>query len=90
MIPNLLHDGSHVVLRKVASDYNHTDRAAAISFIEQHRAAGEIVTGLLYMDADSEDMHAQANTVSQPLRDLSFDDLCPGSDALDTLFQSYR
>ena len=44
-VPVQLHDGSQVLLRKVAPDYDPHDRAAAISYLERHEQAGEIVTG---------------------------------------------
>ena len=53
-------------------------------------AAGEVVTGLLYLEDDAQDLHAHLNTVATPLNKLTEADLCPGSQALDTLNASYR
>src|SRR5215475_1930112 len=39
------HDGSVLRLRKLASDYNVHDRIAAMTYLQQRHAAGEIVTG---------------------------------------------
>ncbi len=80
-----LHDGSIVRLRKIASDYDSTDRDRAYGYIRERQRAGEIVTGLLYLSPDSKDMHAQANTVATPLVDLPFESLCPGAAELDAL-----
>ena len=44
------HDGSKLVLKKVAADYDAHDRGGAMSFLQQHAAKGQIVTGLLYVD----------------------------------------
>jgi len=41
------HDGSFLKLRKLANDYDATDRIAAMNFLQTHHARGEIVTGLL-------------------------------------------
>jgi hypothetical protein len=41
-----------------------------------------VVTGLLYIDETSADLHEMHDTVSQPLRDIPFAQLCPGSEVL--------
>ncbi|MBV8911673.1 MAG: 2-oxoacid:ferredoxin oxidoreductase subunit beta, partial [Acetobacteraceae bacterium] len=51
---------------------------------------GEIVTGLLYVDPDADDLHASQNTVATPLNALSDTDLCPGSAALAKVNASLR
>jgi hypothetical protein len=42
-----LHDGSTVRLRKIAPDYDPSDRQRATELLEHHRQRGEIATGLL-------------------------------------------
>src|SRR6266540_2958192 len=79
------HDGSKLVLRKVAADYDPHDRVGAMNFLQQHAAKGQIVTGLLYVDRDPEDLHRHFNTVKAPLNSLSEQELCPGSAALDKI-----
>jgi 2-oxoglutarate ferredoxin oxidoreductase subunit beta len=44
-------------LRKLHADYNPTDRYAAMSYMQQHQARGEVVTGLLYLDPLATDLH---------------------------------
>ncbi|MDQ2068657.1 2-oxoacid:ferredoxin oxidoreductase subunit beta [Natronospira bacteriovora] len=51
-MPIELHDGSTIVLRKIDVDHEPTNRAAAIGYLERHREAQEIVTGLLYVNED--------------------------------------
>jgi 2-oxoglutarate ferredoxin oxidoreductase subunit beta len=84
------HDGSVLKLAKLHEDYNPHDRVGAMSFLQARHAAGEIVTGLLYLDASPEDIHTHLNTVSLPLNTLREKDLCPGADALDAINESYR
>jgi 2-oxoglutarate ferredoxin oxidoreductase subunit beta len=86
----MLHDGSWVKLRKVAKDYDATDRDAVYADIREHQKKGEVVTGLLYLSPDSKDAHDQNETVGTPLYDLPHDQLCPGNDALQKLLQQYR
>ena len=52
--------------------------------------AGEVVTGLLYVDNDPSDLHDSLNTVSAPLNRLAAKDLCPGSKVIEQLNASMR
>jgi len=85
-----MHDGSVVRFRKVDEDYDPTDRDAAAAYVRHHQRRGEVVTGILYLDADPHDHHDVLNTVDTPLWELPFEDLCPGSEALETLMARYR
>ena len=76
------HDGSVLVLRKVAADYDPTDRVGAMSYLHQREAVGEIVTGLLYVDPNAEDLHDALGTVKRPLNALSDRELTPPASAL--------
>ena len=53
-------------------------------------ARGEVVTGLLFVDAQGKDMHAVNHTVKTPLAQLPYEELCPGSGALAELMEEYR
>jgi 2-oxoglutarate ferredoxin oxidoreductase subunit beta len=90
VLPVELHDGSRVLLRKVAKDYDPSSRGAAIEYIRARHRAGEIVTGLLYIDEAQPDLHEVNGTVATPLARLPYDDLCPGRDALISLQKRFR
>jgi 2-oxoglutarate/2-oxoacid ferredoxin oxidoreductase subunit beta len=85
-----MHDGSVVRFRKVAAEYDPTNRDAAYAYLRARQTQGEVVTGLLYIDESAPDMHAVAGTVETPLVDLDFEALCPGSPALAELMEEYR
>jgi len=85
-----MHDGSSVRLRKVAEDYDPTDRDRAYAYIRDRQADGELVTGLLYLSPDARDMHDQSDTVATPLTQLPYEALCPGSAELDKLQRRFR
>jgi 2-oxoglutarate ferredoxin oxidoreductase subunit beta len=51
---------------------------------------GQIVTGLLYVDREPEDLHRNFNTVDAPLNSLSEPELCPGSATLAKINASLR
>jgi 2-oxoglutarate ferredoxin oxidoreductase subunit beta len=84
------HDGSVVRLRKLAADYDPTDRIRVMNYLQERAAAGEVVTGLLYVDPDAVDLHEHLNTVETPLNQLAERQLCPGSAALEKINASLR
>jgi len=84
------HDGSILRLRKLTNDYDPTNRYSALSYVNEHQAQGEVVTGLLYIDPDATDLHTALNTCDQPLNSLALDKLCPGSDILSKINMSFR
>jgi 2-oxoglutarate ferredoxin oxidoreductase subunit beta len=61
-----------------------------MSFLLHHAAEGTIVTGLLYVDNDPDDLHSHLATVTTPLNALGEAELCPGSAALDKFNASLR
>jgi 2-oxoglutarate ferredoxin oxidoreductase subunit beta len=84
------HDGSKLALRKLDADYDPHDRLGAQNFLQKHAAKGQIVTGLLYVDPESEDLHNHLNTVETPLNSMDEKALCPGSAALEKINASLR
>jgi 2-oxoglutarate ferredoxin oxidoreductase subunit beta len=84
------HDGTKLALRKIDADYDVHDRLAAMAFLQKHAAKGQVVTGLLYVDPEADDLHANLNTVEKPLNTLEAKDLCPGSAALEKINASLR
>jgi 2-oxoglutarate/2-oxoacid ferredoxin oxidoreductase subunit beta len=84
------HDGTALRLRKLNNDYDPTDRLAAQNFLSRHAAKGEVVTGLLYVEKDPDDLHASLNTLETPLNQLNAKELCPGQAALEKMNASLR
>jgi 2-oxoglutarate ferredoxin oxidoreductase subunit beta len=84
------HDGTTLVLRKINADYDVHDRLAAMNFLQQHAAKGQVVTGVLYLDKEPEDLHRHLNTVATPLNTLTEKELCPGSAALEKINAGLR
>lgn len=84
------HDGSVLRLHKLAEDYDPCDRLAAMNYLAQHQARGELVTGLLYLDPQAEDLHDRLQTSRRPLNQLTEAELCPGPELLDKVNASLR
>ena len=85
-----LHDGSVIALRKLAPKWNPTDRYSAFMRLQKAKMEGEILTGLLYIDPESKDLHQLMGTTERPLNTLREIDLCPGNAALDSINNSLR
>jgi 2-oxoglutarate ferredoxin oxidoreductase subunit beta len=85
-----LHDGSVLKLSKLREDYDPYDRIGATTYLQARAAAGELVTGLIYMDPTASDMHANLNTVDAALNRLSEKELCPGNTGLESFNASHR
>ena len=85
-----MHDGSQIHLHKLEKDWDPQDGNSAANAIHHAKQRGEILTGLLYIDENSHDLHDLINTTDAPLNKLGKDLLCPGSDALDKLNASLR
>ncbi|MBV6496858.1 MAG: 2-oxoglutarate ferredoxin oxidoreductase subunit beta [Acidobacteria bacterium] len=81
----LMHDGSKIYLHKLAKDWDPNDRLSAITALHKARQRQEVLTGLLYINEDSVDLHSTLNTSEIPLNKLDQAVLCPGSDKLASL-----
>lgn len=77
-----MHDGSSIQLHKLAQDWDPLDRQSAINAVLNAKAKGEILTGLLYINPDSIDLHHLLQTSDKPLNSLTKETLCPGSEVL--------
>ncbi len=85
-----MHDGSVVRFRKVPEDYDPNDRDAVYAYLRERQQAGELPTGLLYIDPDAQAMHEVCETLEAPLFNLPFEDLCPGEGALEEIQARFR
>jgi 2-oxoglutarate/2-oxoacid ferredoxin oxidoreductase subunit beta len=84
------HDGSTLRLRKLDNASDVHDRIGAMTHLQERHAAGEIVTGLLYVDPNPRDLHQHLKTADAPLNGLQEASLVPGAAALDKLNASLR
>ena len=84
------HDGSVLRLSKLPNDYDPTDRSAAMAQLQSHHAKGEILTGLLFVDPDSRDLHDHLGTVAEPLNRLGDAQLTPGAAVLAAINETLR
>ncbi|MGZ3441945.1 MAG: thiamine pyrophosphate-dependent enzyme, partial [Polyangia bacterium] len=85
-----MHDGSVIKFRRLDDDYDPTDRDKAYGYLRERQKQGEVVTGLLYVNEESRDLHDVNKTVPMPLTTVPYEQLTPGAAALAKLQKRYR
>jgi 2-oxoglutarate ferredoxin oxidoreductase subunit beta len=89
VVPVELHDGSRLLLRKLAPDYDPTHRGKAFNYLRDRLRDGEHVTGLIYISHNRPEMHEMSATVDEPLNAVPYEKLQPGSAGLAKLLKRY-
>lgn len=85
-----MHDGSEIRLHKITPDWDPLDRMSATNAVRKAKIDNEILTGLLYLHPDAINLHGLLETNDKPLNSLTEDDLCPGSEVLKGINDSFR
>jgi 2-oxoglutarate ferredoxin oxidoreductase subunit beta len=85
-----LHDGSKLYLKKVAEDYDPTDRLNAVRLIHETASRGEFATGILYVEPEKKDFLTLLNLVDEPLAKLPLERVRPGRQVLEELMESLK
>lgn len=85
-----MHDGSKIHLHKVDSTEDVTDRLKAVNNLEEEKAKGRLLTGLLYVNQDIQETHDIINSTLRPLNSLGEEDLCPGNAELQIINEGLR
>jgi 2-oxoglutarate ferredoxin oxidoreductase subunit beta len=85
-----MHDGSTLNLHKRKDQADITDKAAAIAELEKAKKEQHILTGILYLNPESQDTHKILQTSEIPLNTLTESKLCPGNKELQLINESFR
>lgn len=85
-----MHDGSVLQLNKLAKDWDPMNRQSVANAMMIAKSKGEILTGLLYMNQNTEDLHNTIQTNDRALNSLTKKDLCPGNEILKTINAELR
>jgi len=88
--PVKMHDGSTLVLRKLESSHNTTDKVEAIRSLHETVRRGEFATGIIYLQPDSTDFLSLLNLVDEPLATLPEARTRPGKAVLDEIMDRHR
>ena len=85
-----MHDGSRLQLRKLEEDYDPTDKIKAISRLGDAHAAGEVLTGIFYVNPTAPNFIEMLNVVDQPLATLPDSMTRPPKEVLDACMEELR
>ena len=85
-----LHDGSHLLLRKLEQDFDPTDADSSARAIQETRARGEVLTGMIHIDTERTALTQAIGLTETPLSMLEEAELRPSRAVFDKLMASYR
>jgi 2-oxoglutarate ferredoxin oxidoreductase subunit beta len=85
-----MHDGSHLMLRKLTDDYNPSDKITAMRLLHETLRRGEFATGVIYIEPDKDDFLTSLNLVPEPLAFLPSERVRPPKAVLDQLMDALR
>ena len=77
-----LHDGSHLLLKRVESDYDPADKVNAITTLERANEDGHLLTGVFYVENGKATLLDNLDLVDEPLARLPQARLRPPAEAL--------
>lgn len=85
-----MHDGSTLYLKKLAEDYDPTDKLAALRLLHETARRGEFATGIIYVEPDKDDFLTMLNLTEEPLATLPLDRVRPGPEVLAEIMDGLR
>jgi 2-oxoglutarate ferredoxin oxidoreductase subunit beta len=85
-----LFDGSRLRLKKLGRDYDPTDRLQAVRLLHEAQNAGEVLTGILYVDSDAPTFIDMLKMVDEPLARLPQERVRPSREALAQAIEELR
>ena len=85
-----MHDGSHIRLRKLETDYDPTDRLGAMHRLMWAEEQREFITGLIYYSAERPNLAEASGLTDMPLALLTEEQLRPPVGALDELMSALQ
>ncbi len=85
-----MHDGSRLFLKKLAEDYDPTDKGAALRLLRETTHRNEYATGIFYIEPTKYDFTTLLNLVDEPLATLPLERIRPGREVLDAVMDSLR
>ncbi len=85
-----MHDGSRLRLRKIEEDYDPTDKVGAVTRMNEAKRDGEILTGVLYVNPESQTFLDMLNLTEEPLATLPQSVVRPGREVLEQVMEELR
>jgi len=85
-----MHDGSQMRLHKLDNSYDPSNKRAALDRLNEAKEKNQLLTGLLYIETNPDDLHQLLHTTDTPLNELTETKLCPGNSRLESINNSLR
>jgi len=86
----VLHDGSHIRLRKLRADYDATDKMTAMALLNEGQEKQEFLTGLIYVAPEKKDFLSLLNLPDLPLSIVPDDKARPPREALAQMMEELK
>src|SRR5439155_1101343 len=83
-------DGSHIVLKKLAEDYDPTDPRRALAMLHEARAEQKLLTGLYYVEPRTMPYEDDLGLIETPLASLPLEKLRPPKRVLEAEAHNLR
>jgi 2-oxoglutarate ferredoxin oxidoreductase subunit beta len=84
-----LHDGSHIRLKKLRTDYDATDKQKALNLLLEAQQKQEFLTGLIYVEPTKQDFLSLLNA-EKPLATLPIEKVRPAREALAAIMNGLK
>ena len=85
-----MHDGSRLLLKKLGTDYDPTNKGEALRVLTEAHDKNEIVTGLFYVNTERENFLDLLNIVDEPLATLPESRVRPPKQVLDEIMEELK
>jgi 2-oxoglutarate ferredoxin oxidoreductase subunit beta len=82
-----LHDGSRILLKKLEEDYDPGDAVQALQRLHKAAEAGQMLTGLVYLQPEKKSFIDLLNLVDEPLHSLTIERTRPPREALEKIMR---
>jgi 2-oxoglutarate ferredoxin oxidoreductase subunit beta len=85
-----MHDGSHILLRKLEEDYDPTNRIESVKRLMHAHEKGEVLTGLFYIDTKKPNFLEMLHMTDLPLATLPESVTKPPKSVLDEVMEMLK
>jgi len=85
-----MHDGSRLRLHKLEEDYDPTNRIHAVKRLMEAHEKNEVLTGILYVNAQAPSFIDMLNITEEPLATLPESKVRPGREVLEQAMEELR
>ena len=82
-----MHDGSHILLKKLEEDYDPSDAVQALQRLHRATEAGQMLTGLVFLRPEKKSFISLLNMTDRPLWSLGEAETRPPKEALDKIMR---